>query len=137
MMSIVFLFDFKKLWAACRIGAWGFAVACVMTAQVEAQRLEPSWVSSSSVDRVHVAPQAANQSAPKGAFGLALGAPFSGEKISLNFQHIELRAVLQVIADFTQINIIASDAVSGATTVRLVNVPWDQALDIVLQYKGA
>jgi len=54
----------------------------------------------------------------------------------LNFQHIELRALLQVIADFTRINIIASDAVSGATTVRLIDVPWDQALDIVLQSKG-
>ena len=71
-----------------------------------------------------------------GGYGLAFGAPFSGEKISLNFQHIELRALLQVIADFTRINIIASDAVSGAATVRLIDVPWDQALDIVLQSKG-
>jgi type IV pilus assembly protein PilQ len=136
MMSIAFLFGFKSLRAACRIGAWGMAVACVMTVQVDAQTLEPSRVFSSSADRADGAPQAANLSAPKGGFGLALDAPFSGEKISLNFQHIELRAVLQVIADFTQINIIASDAVSGATTVRLVNVPWDLALDIVLQSKG-
>lgn len=136
MMSIAFLFGFKSLRAACRIGAWGMAVACVMTVQVDAQTLEPSRVFSSSADRADGAPQAANLSAPKGGFGPPLDAPFSGEKISLNFQHIELRAVLQVIADFTQINIIASDAVSGATTVRLVNVPWDQALDIVLQSKG-
>jgi hypothetical protein len=86
MMSIVLLFGFKNLWAVCRIGAWGMAVACVMTAQVEAQTLEPSWVFSSSDDRVDVASQAANLSAPKGVFGLALGAPFSGEKISLNLQ---------------------------------------------------
>ncbi len=59
-----------------------------------------------------------------------------GEKLSLNFQNIEVRAVLQVIADFTNYNIITSDTVSGNVTLRLKDVPWDQALDIVLQAKG-
>jgi type IV pilus assembly protein PilQ len=76
------------------------------------------------------------QSLAGGGFGMAFAAPFRGEKISLNFQQIELRALLQVIADFTHINIMASDAVTGAATVRLIDVPWDQALDIVLQSKG-
>ena len=82
----------------------------------------------------HLSPTA--MAAQGGGLGMAFGAPFSGEKISLNFQQIELRALLQVIADFTQINIIASDAVTGAATVRLIDVPWDQAMDIVLQSKG-
>ncbi len=59
-----------------------------------------------------------------------------GEKLSLNFQNIEVRAVLQVIADFTNYNIITSDTVSGNVTLRLKDVPWDQALDIILQSKG-
>lgn len=58
---------------------------------------------------------------------------YTGEKLSLNFQDVEIRAVLQVIADFTDLNIIASDSVKGNLTIRLKNVPWDQALDIVLQ----
>ena len=58
---------------------------------------------------------------------------YTGEKLSLNFQDVEVRAVLQVIADFTNLNIIASDSVTGNLTLRLKDVPWDQALDIVLQ----
>jgi type IV pilus assembly protein PilQ len=61
---------------------------------------------------------------------------FTGEKLSLNFQNVEVRAVLQVIADFTGMNIITSDTVSGNLTLRLKDVPWDQALDIILQAKG-
>jgi type IV pilus assembly protein PilQ len=61
---------------------------------------------------------------------------YTGEKLSLNFQNIEVRAVLQVIADFTSLNIITSDTVSGNLTLRLKDVPWDQALDIILQAKG-
>ena len=61
---------------------------------------------------------------------------YSGEKLSLNFQNIEVRAVLQLIADFTGLNIVASDAVSGNITLRLKNVPWDQALDIILKTQG-
>ncbi len=64
----------------------------------------------------------------------ALG--YSGEKLSLNFQNIEVRAVLQLIADFTGLNIVASDAVRGNITLRLKNVPWDQALDIILKTQG-
>jgi len=67
---------------------------------------------------------------------LTQGAGFSGEKLSLNFQNIEVRSLLQVIADFTNFNIVTSDSVSGAVTLRLKDVPWDQALDIVLQAKG-
>ena len=59
-----------------------------------------------------------------------------GEKLSLNFQNIDVRAVLQVIADFTGLNIITSDTVQGSLTLRLKDVPWDQALDIILQTKG-
>lgn len=58
---------------------------------------------------------------------------YTGEKLSLNFQDVEIRSILQVIADFTDLNIIASDSVKGNLTLRLKDVPWDQALDIVLQ----
>jgi len=61
---------------------------------------------------------------------------FVGEKLSLNFQDIEVRSVLQLIADFTDMNLVASDTVTGKITLRLDNVPWDQALDIVLKAKG-
>jgi len=61
---------------------------------------------------------------------------YSGEKLSLNFQNIEVRSVLQVIADFTGLNIITSDTVTGNLTLRLKDVPWDQALDIIAQSKG-
>ena len=67
---------------------------------------------------------------------LSQGPGFTGEKLSLNFQNIEVRALLQVIADFTNFNIVTSDSVTGAVTLRLKDVPWDQALDIVLQAKG-
>jgi type IV pilus assembly protein PilQ len=61
---------------------------------------------------------------------------YTGEKLTLNFQNVEVRSVLQVIADFTGLNIIASDTVSGNLTLRLKDVPWDQALDIILRAKG-
>ena len=61
---------------------------------------------------------------------------YKGEKLSLNFQDIEIRSVLQLIADFTDLNLVAADTVSGRITLRLQNVPWDQALDIVLRTKG-
>jgi len=61
---------------------------------------------------------------------------YSGEKLSLNFQAVEVRAVLNVIADFTDLNIITSDTVGGSITLRLKDVPWDQALDIILQTRG-
>ena len=61
---------------------------------------------------------------------------YKGEKLSLNFQNVEVRAVLQVIADFTGLNIITSDTVTGSLTLRLKDIPWDQALDIIMQTKG-
>ncbi len=61
---------------------------------------------------------------------------YTGEKLSLNFQDIEVRSVLQLIADFTELNLVASDSVEGRITLRLQNVPWDQALDLVLKTKG-
>ena len=64
------------------------------------------------------------------------GPAYSGEKLTLNFQNIEVRALLQVIADFTDFNIITSDSVAGNVTLRLKDVPWDQAMDIILQAKG-
>ena len=67
---------------------------------------------------------------------LTQGTTFSGEKLSLNFQNIEVRALLQVIADFTNFNIVTSDTVGGSVTLRLKDVPWDQALDIILRAKN-
>ncbi len=61
---------------------------------------------------------------------------YTGDRISLNFQDIEVRAVLQLIADFTELNLVASDTVDGRITLRLQNVPWDQALELVLKTKG-
>lgn len=61
---------------------------------------------------------------------------YGGEKLSLNFQDIEVRSVLQLIADFTSLNLVASDSVNGKITLRLQNVPWDQALDLILKTKG-
>lgn len=61
---------------------------------------------------------------------------YVGDRISLNFQDIQVRAVLQLIADFTELNLVASDTVSGRITLRLQNVPWDQALELVLKTKG-
>jgi type IV pilus assembly protein PilQ len=79
---------------------------------------------------IEVKPVVEEAGKPKAASG------YTGEKLSLNFQNIEVRAVLQVIADFTSLNIITSDTVSGNLTLRLKDVPWDQALDIILQAKG-
>jgi type IV pilus assembly protein PilQ len=67
---------------------------------------------------------------------LTQGQGYNGEKLSLNFQNIEVRSLLQVIADFTNFNVVTSDTVNGAVTLRLKDVPWDQALDIILQAKG-
>lgn len=61
---------------------------------------------------------------------------YTGERLSLNFQDIQVRSVLQLIADFTELNLVASDTVTGSITLRLENVPWDQALDLVLKTKG-
>ncbi|MCU5781662.1 fimbrial assembly protein PilQ [Alcanivorax balearicus MACL04] len=61
---------------------------------------------------------------------------YTGEKLSLNFQDIEVRSVLQLIADFTELNLVASDTVAGKITLRLQSVPWDQALDLILKTKG-
>ena len=67
---------------------------------------------------------------------LTQGPGYSGEKLSLNFQNIEIRSLLQVIADFTNFNVVTSDTVTGSVTLRLKDVPWDQALDIILQARG-
>ena len=67
---------------------------------------------------------------------LTQGVGFNGEKLSLNFQNIEIRSLLQVIADFTNFNVVTSDTVTGSVTLRLKDVPWDQALDIILQAKS-
>ena len=74
--------------------------------------------------------EAEEERAAKAKFG------YTGERLSLNFQNIEVRAVLQLIADFTGKNLVASDTVGGNLTLRLKNVPWDQALDIILRSKG-
>src|SRR5450830_849678 len=67
---------------------------------------------------------------------LLQGPSYSGEKLSLNFQSIDVRSLLQVIADFTNFNIVTSDTVSGNLTLRLKDVPWDQALQIIMDSKG-
>jgi len=67
---------------------------------------------------------------------LTQGPGYSGEKLSLNFQNIEVRSLLQVIADFTNFNIVTSDTVTGSLTLRLKDVPWDQALQIIMDAKG-
>lgn len=67
---------------------------------------------------------------------LTQGPGYAGDKLSLNFQNIEVRALLQVIADFTNFNVVTSDTVTGNVTLRLKDVPWDQALDIIMQAKG-
>ncbi|MEJ6006392.1 type IV pilus secretin PilQ [Paucibacter sp. AS339] len=67
---------------------------------------------------------------------LVAGPGYAGDKLSLNFQNIEVRALLQVIADFTNFNVVTSDTVTGNVTLRLKDVPWDQALDIIMQAKG-
>ena len=67
---------------------------------------------------------------------LTQGTGYQGERLSLNFQNIEVRSLLQVIADFTNFNVVTSDTVTGSLTLRLKDVPWDQALDIILQAKG-
>lgn len=67
---------------------------------------------------------------------LTQGVGYTGQKLSLNFQNIEIRSLLQVIADFTNFNIVTSDSVSGSVTLRLQDVPWDQALEIILQAKS-
>ncbi|MBQ0958089.1 type IV pilus secretin PilQ [Ideonella sp. 4Y11] len=67
---------------------------------------------------------------------LSQGPGYRGDKLSLNFQNIEIRSLLQVIADFSSFNVVTSDTVSGNVTLRLKDVPWDQALDIILQAKG-
>lgn len=61
---------------------------------------------------------------------------YTGDRLSLNFQNVDVRALLQVIADFTNLNIVTSDSVAGNLTLRLKDVPWDQALDIIMQSKG-
>ncbi|WP_152417548.1 type IV pilus secretin PilQ [Methylophaga lonarensis] len=68
--------------------------------------------------------------------GMGSDQGYTGEKLSLNFQNIEVRAVLQLLADFTGMNLVTSDTVQGNLTLRLRNVPWDQALDIILKTKG-
>jgi len=67
---------------------------------------------------------------------LVAGPGYTGQRLSLNFQSIEIRALLQIIADFSDFNVVTSDSVTGTVTLRLKDVPWDQALDIILQSKG-
>jgi type IV pilus assembly protein PilQ len=100
------------------------------------------------VTRVTAAPQGDNvhltidaqglweQSVYQSDTQLVVDGGYRGEKVSFNFQNVEVRAVLQAIADVSGINIITGDSVNGTLTLRLKEVPWDQALDMILQYKG-
>ena len=67
---------------------------------------------------------------------IASATSYRGEPLSLNFQDVQVRAVLQVLADYAGVNLVASDSVQGSITLRLQDVPWDQALDLVLRSKG-
>lgn len=87
-----------------------------------------------NVYTVHIDKLKPSQKKPK--LGVNKPKVFKGDKLSLNFQDIEVRAVLQLLADFTNKNIVVSDSVAGNITVRLKDVPWDQALDIVLESKN-
>ena len=86
--------------------------------------------------RVSAALQAGGATPPHSVGGAVAGAAYGGARLSLNFQDIEVRSVLQLIADFTGLNLVASDTVQGSITLRLQSVPWDQALDLVLKTKG-
>lgn len=79
---------------------------------------------------------AASQAAGAAQLGVAAAKPYSGKPVTFNFQDVPVRTVLQLIAEESNLNIVASDTVQGSVTLRLVNVPWDQALDIVLRAKG-
>ncbi len=79
---------------------------------------------------------ASNQVAGSAQLGVAAVKPYSGKPVTFNFQDVPVRTVLQLIAEESNLNIVASDTVQGSVTLRLVNVPWDQALDIVLRAKG-
>ncbi len=83
-----------------------------------------------SVQVSEVSSQAKKEELQRERFG------YTGKRLSLNFQDVPVRAVLQLIADFTDLNMVASDTVDGSITLRLRNVPWDQALDIILKTKG-
>src|SRR4029077_4464502 len=86
-------------------------------------------------DNQYVVQVAAVKQAP--AQGVAeIKKSYKGERLTLNFQDISTRAVLQLLADASGQNIVVSDTVNGSVTLRLQNVPWDQALDIVLRTKG-
>lgn len=80
---------------------------------------------------IEVKPLRADPTRPSGA----ARAGYSGERLSLNFQNVDVRALLQVIADFTNLNIVVRESVTGSLTLRLKDVPWDQALDLILQAK--
>ena len=92
---------------------------------------------------VELVPRSAPARAVGGATAVAATAqkaataarPFSGRPVTFNFQDVPVRTVLQLIAEESNLNIVASDTVQGSVTLRLINVPWDQALDIVLQAK--
>lgn len=88
------------------------------------------YTGSSYTIEVKEVPKEKAKAAKKDQFG------YTGERLSLNFQDIEVRAVLQLISDFTGLNMVTSDSVQGNLTLRLKNVPWDQALDLILKTKG-
>src|SRR5690606_5762938 len=92
---------------------------------------------------VEVMPRAAAAATAVAATGQAVGPAaaagdrtYTGQPVTFNFQDVPVRAVLQIIAEEAKLNLVASDTVSGNVTLRLINVPWDQALDIVLRAKG-
>ena len=94
-------------------------------------RYEHSAYQAGNIFRVNIKPiLEKEEERPVDEFG------YSGEKLSLNFQKIDVRAALQVLADFTGLNFVVSDSVTGNLTLRLKDVPWDQALDIIIDSKN-
>lgn len=108
----------------------GNNVRMVISAQGFYEHLAYQSDNTFSVQVSEVSSQAKKEELQKERFG------YIGKRLSLNFQDVPVRAVLQLIADFTDLNMVASDTVDGSITLRLRNVPWDQALDIILKTKG-
>ncbi len=85
---------------------------------------------------VEIAPKKADKAAADGKLAKGQDPVYSGNRVTFNFQDIPVRSALQLLADISNLNLVASDTVGGSVTLRLVNVPWDQALDVVLRAKS-
>ena len=138
-----------RAWVSGRLVGWtrwrGWALALLLAlaalsipggeAAPEAAAFAPDQTAASALDET-AKQTAAPAKEPPPAATISAAPNYTGEPLSLDFQDIEVRAVLQIIADFTGLNLVVSDAVTGRVTLRLKDVPWDQALDVILKTKG-